>query len=63
MKSEEEHLQPRKLVKSPKVLDATATRSSPVAHDDVLERFVELVSSGRYGGATGSYRSSCCRAP
>lgn len=45
MKSEEEYSQPWKLVESPKVLDATATRSSLVAHDDMLERFVELVSS------------------
>jgi len=32
-------------VESPKFFDATVTHSSPLTHDDVLERSVELVSS------------------
>lgn len=42
---EQEHSQPRGLVESPKFLDATATHLSPLAHNDVLESYFELVSS------------------
>ena len=40
---EQDHSKSRELVESSKIYDANVTRSSPVAHDDVHEKPVELL--------------------